>query len=122
MTAAEVRRRCLALAGATSDHPFGPDTEVFRVGGKIFALMGGGEDARRVNLKCDPGLAPALREAYVSVIPGYHMNKRHWNTVELDGDVPDDVLGDLVEDSYDLIVAKLPKAVQRGVGWAPAVD
>jgi predicted DNA-binding protein (MmcQ/YjbR family) len=120
VTADELRRRCLDLPGATSDFPFGPETEVFRVEAKIFALVGG--ERRRVNLKCDPGLAPALREAYVSVVPGYHMNKRHWNTVELDGDVPDDVLGDLIEDSYDLIVSRLPKAVQRGLGWTPAVD
>ncbi len=122
MTPEEVRRRCLALPGATSDFPFGTQTEAFRVHEKIFALMMGGPDAPRVNLKCDPGLVPSLRDAYRSVLPGYHMNKRHWNTVELDGDVPDDVIGDLVEDSYDLIVAKLPKAVQRGLGWTPAVD
>ena len=120
MTFAEAQRRCLALPGAEKDHPFGPETAVYRVGGKLFALMG--EAGVSINLKCDPGLAEELRAAYESVRPGYHMNKRHWNTVDLVGDVPAAVLGDLIEDSYDLIVSALPKAKQRALGWAPAVD
>ncbi len=120
MTAAEADRRCLALIGAEKDYPFGPQTAVYRVGGKLFALMG--DSGVAINLKCDPGLAEELRAVYESVRPGYHMNKRHWNTVDLAGDVPDAVLGDMVEDSYDLIVSALPKARQRALGWAPAVD
>jgi predicted DNA-binding protein (MmcQ/YjbR family) len=122
MTAATARQRCLDLPGATSDQPFGPETTVFRVGGKIFALCRLDAEAPRMNLKCDPDLAPSLREAYTSVVPGYHMNKRHWNTVELDGDVPDAHLHAMIEDSYDLVVASLSRAIQRSLGWAPAVD
>lgn len=121
MTPAALRRRCLALAGAELDHPFGPQTDVFKVGGKLFALLMSRGGRPSVNLKCDPELAVSLRAAYAGVAPGYHMNKRHWNTVDLDGDVPDDVLGDLIEDSYDLVVAALPLAVRRGLGWEPEV-
>ena len=88
----------------------------------MFAATVPEEHPPRINLKCDPERSLELRDEHPGILPGWHMNKRHWNTVELDGDVPDDVLGDLVEDSYDLIVAKLPKAVQRGLGWTPAVD
>lgn len=120
MDADELERRCLAFAGAALEYPFGPQTKVFKVGGKLFALCteGGGS----VNLKCEPPLAETLRETYAAVRPGYHMNKRHWNTVDLDGDVPEIVLGEMLEDSYDLVVAGLPKVVQRGLGWSPAVD
>jgi predicted DNA-binding protein (MmcQ/YjbR family) len=120
MTRAQLDKRCLALPGAEKEFPFGPETAVYKVGGKIFALSGLQGD--RVNLKCEPALAETLRQNYAGVHPGYHMNKRHWNTVELRSDVPDTIIGEMVEDSYDLILSKLPKAVQRGLGWAPAVD
>lgn len=120
MRRAQAERICLGLPGAVKERPFGPQTDVYKVGGKLFALMGlrGGG----INLKCDPGLAQELRAAYEGVQPGYHMNKRHWNTVALDGDVPDVMLADLIEDSYDLVVASLPRATQRSLGWSPAVD
>jgi len=118
VTREQAERRCAALSGAVREFPFGPETAVYKVGGKVFALFG----SHGMNLKCDPGLAETLREAYAGVVPGYHMNKRHWNTIVLDGDVPEAVIADLVEDSYDLVVASLSKAVQRSLGWAPAVD
>jgi len=116
MTRDEVEDVCLARPGAVLEFPFGPETPVFKVGGKMFGLLG----SRGLNLKCDPGLAESLREAYADVTPGYHMNKRHWNTVALDGDVPDGVIADLVEDSYDLVVSALPRAAQRRLGWPGA--
>ena len=94
------------LSGATQDYPFGPGTLVFKVGGKIFAILGD----RSVSLKCDPGLALVLRENYPAVTPGYHLNKRHWNTVLLDGTVPADELRDWIHDSYALAVASLTRA------------
>jgi predicted DNA-binding protein (MmcQ/YjbR family) len=120
MTPKRLEKLCLGFAGAVLDFPFGPETKVFKVGGKLFALSGLRGDT--VNLKCEPALAETLRETYGSVVPGYHMNKRHWNTVDLRGDVPDKVLEEMLEDSYDLVVAGLPKATQRTLGWAPAVD
>jgi predicted DNA-binding protein (MmcQ/YjbR family) len=114
----EAERACQALAGAVLEYPFGTETGVYKVGGKVFALFG----SMGMNLKCDPGLAETLREAYVGVVPGYHMNKRHWNTITLDGDVPDAVIADMIEDSYDLVVSSLSKAVQRGLGWEPSTD
>jgi predicted DNA-binding protein (MmcQ/YjbR family) len=104
--AADVRARCLALRGAEESYPFGPEAAVFKVGGKVFAILGG---EASVSLKCDPLHAVALRQTYPAVSPGYHLNKQHWNTVALDGSVPDALLGDWIEDSYDLILSRLPK-------------
>lgn len=120
MTARELERFCLAFPGAELVRPFGPETKVFKVHRKVFALTG--DEGVAVNLKCEPALAETLRTQYSAIIPGYHMNKRHWNTVELRGDVPDPMLRELIEDSYDLVVAGLPKAAQRSLGWGPAVD
>jgi predicted DNA-binding protein (MmcQ/YjbR family) len=119
VTAAALRRRCLARAGTTEEFPFGPETSVFKVAGKMFAL--GRLDGRplQVSLKCEPELAASLRATYPAVIPGYHLNKRHWNTVTLDGSLPDRMVADMLEDSYDLVVAGLPRRVQRELGWAP---
>ena len=104
-----VLARCRSLPGATEGYPFGEGVLVFKVGGKIFAILA----ATSVSLKCDPGYAVALREQYPSVTAGYHLDKRHWNTVELDGSVPSDVLSEWIEDSHDLVVARrrprLPK-------------
>ncbi|MDQ1702796.1 MAG: hypothetical protein QOF57_2048 [Frankiaceae bacterium] len=107
VTREELRTLCLSLPAATEDFPFGEDTAVFRVGGKLFALLpvGGGS----VNLKCDPERATDLRKRYDAVAPGWHQNKRHWNTVTLGGDVPDEVLEELVEHSYELVFASLPR-------------
>ena len=105
---ATVRGWCLALPGTDEAFPFGPETAVLRVNGKLFAILV--EDPVRISLKCDPGVAEALRTAYPAVTPGYHLNKRHWNTVLVDGSVPDDSLRGWVEDSYDLVVAGLTRA------------
>ena len=107
-----VVRRCRGLRGSVEDYPFGPDVLVFKVGGKIFAILGDSS----VSLKCDPGLAVALRQEYAAVTAGYHLNKRHWNTVELDESVPDDALADWIEDSYDLAVAGLSGAQRASLG------
>jgi len=130
LTPEDVAGLCLALPGAYEDEPFGPETTVYRVRGavgkpgKIFALLNGGRDAggaTRFNLKCDPAMADALRARHPEVVPGYHMNKKHWNTVRLGGDAPvsltRDEVRELIEDSYDLVVASLPRAVQARLMW-----
>ncbi len=100
---------CLSLPGAEETTPFGPDVLVYKVAGKVFALTDPGDYPPRMNLKCDPDRAATLREEYESIIPGYHMNKRHWNTVRIDRSVPASLLRDLIRHSYDLVVASLPK-------------
>ena len=97
---------CRSKTGATEGYPFGEGALVFKVGGKVFAILGD----QSVSLKCDPGLAEILRQQYAAVTAGYHLDKRHWNTVALDGSVPDDVLEDWIEDSYALVVAGLSRA------------
>lgn len=119
MTPAALRKACLALPGAVEDFPFGPETSVFKVGGKVFALSGLGAKPLRVSVKCDPGLAEQLRTSYPAIIPGYHLNKRHWNTIVLDGSLPDPMVRDMIEDSYDLIVAALPRKAREELGWTP---
>ena len=121
MKARGLREYCLSLPGAEETFPFGPENSVFKVEGKIFALSRlGGEPPLRISLKCDPGLAEQLRASHPAISPGYHLNKRHWNTVVLDGSVPDAMVRDMIEDSYDLIVARLPKRKQQALGWTGA--
>jgi predicted DNA-binding protein (MmcQ/YjbR family) len=115
MTRDEVLAICLGLPGAEETCPFGEEVAVIKVGGKIFALVPLAQDSPSVNLKCEPARALELREAYAGIRPGYHQNKRHWNTVDLDGSVEDDVVQGLIEDSYDLVVAGLPRAVRAGL-------
>ena len=119
MTAAALRKLCLSFAGAYEDFPFGPNASVFKVEGKLFAISLLGESPLKVSLKCEPELAEQLRGSYPgAVTPGYHLNKRHWNTVLCDGGaVPDAMVRDMVEDSYDLIVAAMPRAVRERLGW-----
>ena len=117
MNAAELRDHCLSFLGTREEFPFGPDTSAFKVAGKIFALSRLTEQPLRVSLKCDPPLAEQLRKAHAAVIPGYHLNKRHWNTVIIDGSLSDEMIIDMVEDSYDLVVSALSRARQRGLGW-----
>ena len=119
MTARALRKLCLSFPGAYEDFPFGPETSVFRVEKKLFALSALEREPLRVNLKCEPELAESLRRSYPGlVLPGWHMNKRHWNTVVCDGDLPDGVIRDMVEDSYDLIVAAMPRALRERLAWA----
>jgi predicted DNA-binding protein (MmcQ/YjbR family) len=117
MDAAELRDHCLSFAGSEETFPFGPNTSVFKVAGKMFALSQLGAESLRVSVKCEPDLAEALRAANPAVIPGYHLNKRHWNTVIVDGSLPDQTVCDMVEDSYDLVVSKLPQTRRRALGW-----
>jgi predicted DNA-binding protein (MmcQ/YjbR family) len=110
---AELRDHCLAFPGAAETFPFGPKTSVFKVAGRMFALSQLRAQPLRVSLKCEPELAEALRGAHAAVLPGFHLNKRHWNTVTIDGSLPDDAVRDMIEDSYDLVVSKLPPAHRR---------
>jgi predicted DNA-binding protein (MmcQ/YjbR family) len=110
MTADELRSTCLALAGAVEERPFrDPDVTVFKTGGKIFAITRLDGSPLRVSVKCDPDLAQQLRLTYPAITPGYHLNKRHWNTIALDGSLPEQMVRELIEDSYALIVAALPQ-------------
>jgi predicted DNA-binding protein (MmcQ/YjbR family) len=111
MTRDELLELCTGLPGAIEDYPFGDGVAVFKVGGRMFALVPLGGSGS-VNLKCDPGLALVLRARYPSVRPGYHQDKRHWNTVQLDGSIDDDDLREMIEHSYQLVVANLPRAVR----------
>jgi len=95
---------------STEDYPFGPDTLVYKVMGKMFALFGEDDNPIRINLKCDPDDAIVLRYMYESVIPGYHMNKEHWNTVILDGSIPESEIRKMIDESYQLVVKSLKKA------------
>ncbi|WP_462249345.1 MmcQ/YjbR family DNA-binding protein [Ekhidna sp.] len=113
MNIEKFRDYCLIKPGTTEETPFGPDTLVFKVMGKMYALTGI-ESFEFINLKCDPEYAIELREQYDgSIRPGYHMNKKQWNSVDTDGSVPDNLIKQLIDDSYDLIVAKLPKKVKE---------
>ncbi|WP_371592816.1 MmcQ/YjbR family DNA-binding protein [Streptomyces virginiae] len=109
MTPEQLRAFCLGFNAAVEEFPFTPETSVFKVLGKVFALSALDGEPLKVNLKCDPELAVRLREEHEAIVPGYHMNKRHWNTVTVRA-VPDTMLRELVEDSYDLVVAGLPRA------------
>ena len=117
MDAEELRDRCLSFVGAEETFPFGPETSVFKVAGKMFALSRLDAEELRVSVKCEPRLAESLRAAHAEVIPGYHLDKRHWNTVLVGGALGDTAIGDMIEDSYDLVVSKLPAAKRRRLGW-----
>jgi predicted DNA-binding protein (MmcQ/YjbR family) len=103
-----VEEYCLGMPGAQEDYPFGPDAAVFKVGGKMFALTQPPGKPERINLKCEPTLAIKLRQRYPNkVIPGYHMNKTHWNTIVLDGSVPDEEIEKMISHSYQLVAPKI---------------
>src|SRR5204862_3153549 len=105
----EFREYCLAKGGVTEGTPFGETVLVFKVAGKIFALAALDEVPATVNLKCDPDLALELRDRYEEVRPGYHMNKKHWNTVELSGGVPETEVQKMIDHSYQLVVESLSR-------------
>ena len=117
LTAEELHERCLELPGTNEEFPFRPGLSVFKVSGKVFALVALEERPLRISLKCEPALAEHLRDTYAAIRPGYHLNKRHWNTVVIDGSLADDLIGDMIEDSYDLVVSKLPRVRRRALGW-----
>jgi predicted DNA-binding protein (MmcQ/YjbR family) len=115
VTAAALRKWCLAQPGATEEFPFGENVSVFKVAGKMFALSILDSRPLEVSVKCEPELARALRQSYEAVRPGYHLNKRHWNTITIGGSLPDALVRDMVEDSYDLVVAALPRRAREAV-------
>jgi predicted DNA-binding protein (MmcQ/YjbR family) len=115
MDGVDFREYCLAKPNATEGTPFGETVLVFKVAGKMFALMSLDELPATANLKCDPDLALELRDRYQQVRPGYHMNKKHWNTVEIDSDIPEVELRRMIDHSYDLVAESLPKSVGAAV-------
>lgn len=113
MNIEELREYCMDKKHVTESFPFDNETLVFKVMNKMFALTGINSNTVSVNLKCDPEKAIALREEFSCVLPGYHMNKQHWNTVIIDGSVSDKQVMEWIDDSYNLIVASLPKRVRE---------
>lgn len=110
-----LRERLNSKPGAYEDMPFGPDALVFKVKGKMFALVSWRADPLRISLKCDPFEAEALREEFDAIGPGYHLNKRHWNTVILDGSVPDFLVQHLIDQSHTLVVSRLKRSEQASL-------
>ncbi len=108
MNIEEYRNFCLSFRAVTEEFPFDENTLVFKVMGKMFALCDV-EEFESINLKCDPVLAIELRERFPEVKPGYHMNKKHWNTISMKSNLPDHLIKEWTRNSYDLVVAKLPK-------------
>lgn len=100
---------CLSKPGAEQTYPFGPQPMVMKVGGKMFALI----NPDHISLKCDPVIAENLREQHAAVTPGYHLNKKHWNTVHVDGSLPPEELTDMIDHSYELVLRSLPKTVRN---------
>lgn len=109
MNIEEFRTYCLQMKSVTEDFPFGPDTLVFKVADKMFALCGLNSPVFTANLKCDPERIINLREEYEEIQPGYHMNKNHWNTVNFEGKLPEKFLKELIQHSYEQVVKGLPK-------------
>ena len=108
-----LRTYLIEKQGASEDRPFGPEAMVFKVMGKMFALVGWKQDPLRVTLKCDPDDALALRDQYEAVQPGYYMNKRHWNTITLDGSIPHEEILRMIDSSYSLVVRGLKKSLRH---------
>jgi len=117
-----VRAYCLSRVAAEEDFPFGPDLYVYKVKGKIFAILSSLRHESWLNLKCDPDQAHALRDMFSAVKPGYHMNKKHWNTVTLDGTVPKSELQRQIDHSWQQVVAKLPQTQQRALAVQASIQ
>jgi len=115
MNIESLRTYCLKKKGVTEEFPFGPDTLVFKVKGKVFLLTSLDSETFRFNVKCDPDKAIELRERYYAIQPGYHMNKKHWNTVIVDGRLSQQLLREMIDDSYELVVQSLPKKTREGL-------
>jgi predicted DNA-binding protein (MmcQ/YjbR family) len=109
LTGRELRAHCLDMPAAVEEFPFGPETSVFKVMRKIFALSALSATPLQVSMKCDPEIAVGLRAGHPAITAGYHLNKRHWNTVTVDGSLPDTMVCDLIQDSFDLVVDSLPR-------------
>ncbi len=119
MNLQELTGYLLAKSGATEETPFGPEALVYKVMGKMFALVAWENDPLTVTLKCEPGQALFLRDMYAAVRPGYHMNKRHWNTVTLDDTIPPPELLGMIDDSYDLVVSSLTRPQREELARGP---
>lgn len=115
-----LRAYLLQKKGTTEEQPFGPEALVFKVVGKMYALIAWKETPLSLTLKCDPDLALSLREQYAAVQPGYHMNKKHWNTIALDGIISDDEILAFIDHSYNLVVKTLKKSDREMLGMSPA--
>jgi predicted DNA-binding protein (MmcQ/YjbR family) len=109
----DVKKYLLKKPEAVEDFPFGPEVAAYKVRNKIFALIGMENNEARINLKCDPAEAEQLRMVFDAVLPGYHMNKKHWNTVIINGSIPDNEVKRMIDNSYVLIVKKLGKSAAR---------
>jgi predicted DNA-binding protein (MmcQ/YjbR family) len=109
----DVKKYLLGKPEAVEVFPFGPEVAVFKVRDKIFALIGMENNETRINLKCDPAEAEQLRMVFDAVLPGYHMNKKHWNTVIINGSIPDNEVKRMIDNSYALIVKKLGKSATQ---------
>jgi predicted DNA-binding protein (MmcQ/YjbR family) len=116
MNIEELRTYCMAKPGVEETFPFGEDTPVYKVMGKVFLLTGFEYNPVQFNVKCDPELAIELRERYPCVEPGFHMNKKHWNTITCDGSVSEKMYRGWIDHSYDLVVASLPKKDREKLG------
>ncbi|OFY83440.1 MAG: MmcQ-like protein [Bacteroidetes bacterium RIFCSPLOWO2_12_FULL_35_15] len=113
MNIEELREYCLSLKNTEEAMPFGPDTLIFKVGGKMFLIVGLDDSPLQFNVKCDPEKAIELREQYNYVIPGYHMSKKHWNTIIIDGRASEKLVRQWIFDSYTLVIAGLSKSEQK---------
>lgn len=112
MNVEDFRFYCIQKKGSTEEFPFDESTLVFKVMGKMFALIGLNEIEARANLKCDPDRSIELREEYPDIIPGYHMSKKHWNSVYLERELSSDLIKSLIDHSYKLVVDKMPKKLR----------
>lgn len=115
MNIEQFRDYCLSKKASSEDFPFGPETLVLKVGGKIFAITGLDSDHFTVNLKCDPDKAVELREQYPEIQPGWHMNKKHWNTVDFEGGLDGRTLRELIDHSYELVLNSLKKSEREAI-------
>lgn len=115
MNIEDLRAFCLSLPGVEETLPFGPDTLVYKVIGKMFCLASLDEQPLRCNVKCDPELVDTLRESFTGVLPGYHMNKKHWNTIVFDGSFSDEQARNWVSDSYALVAEGLPTKLKSAL-------
>ncbi len=110
-----VREYCLAKVGVTEEFPFGPEVMVFKVGGKIFAIVAWEKDPLSISLKCQPTRALELRDEYAAITPGYHLSKKHWNSVLFDEYITSDLIDELIDHSYDLVFASLSKKLRESL-------
>lgn len=113
MNVEQLREYCMSKKGVTEEFPFDDVTLVFKVMGKLYAITPLDAPEAKVNLKCDPDRAVQLRDEYADIQPGFHMNKKHWNTVHLERELEDSLIHELIDHSYDLVVAKLTKKLQK---------